>query len=99
MVRKLAAEWLVFRVLETRRTLSGESFGQNPFPGIFPEWAGTFEPYLTACAQTRNACIRGNSLFLTTDPSATFRNGEEGRCRAGPEEGEEVGREEVMGVS
>ena len=37
--------------------------------------------------------------FPTTDPSVTFRNGEEGRRRAGPEEGEEVGREEVMGLS
>ena len=37
--------------------------------------------------------------FLTTVPSVTLRNGEEGRRRAGPEEGEEVGREEVMGVS
>ena len=37
--------------------------------------------------------------FLTTDPSVTLRNGEEGRRRAGPEEGEEVGREEVMGLS
>ena len=33
------------------------------------------------------------------DLSATLRNGEEGRRRAGPEEGEEVGREEVMGLS
>ena len=37
--------------------------------------------------------------FLTTVPSVTLRNGEEGRRRAGPEEGEEVGREEVMGDS
>ena len=51
----------------------------------FPEW-GTFEPYL------------GKSLSLLR-PLRHSRNGEEGRCRAGPEEGEEVGREEVMGVS
>ena len=38
-------------------------------------------------------------LFSTHDPYATLRNGEEGRRRAGPEEGEEVGREEVMGLS
>jgi hypothetical protein len=29
-------------------------------------------------------------------PSDPPHDGEEGRCRAGPEEGEEVGREEVM---